>query len=140
MTSMLEPLLAELDPKIIWIIVGLFVALLIITLIKKAIKLTLTVACVIVALMILTPMAEDFQSKYKFDIADGKAYITAEGQEFIIEELNKVKDAKFVYNGLNGVDVSIKYTDTNMNFNVPSFLAESIQEYFDKYDIPYKIE
>lgn len=140
MTSMLEPILAELDPRILWVIVGLFVALLIITLIKKAIKLTLTVACIIAALMILMPMAEDFQSKYNFDIEDGKAYITTEGQEFIIEELSKVKEAKFIYNGINGVDVSIKYTDTNMNFNVPSFLAESIQEYFDKYDIPYKIE
>lgn len=140
MTSMLEPFLAELDPSVVWIVIALFVALLLITIIKKAIKFTIIVACLIAGLVLVIPVAEDFQSKYQFEITDGEAHITTEGQELIVGELSKIKSVKFTYSGLNGVDVNIKYTDTNMSFTVPSFLAESLQEYFDKYDIDYKIE
>lgn len=140
MSSMLEPFLAELDPTIVYIVIGLFAVLLLITIIKKAIKFTIVVAAIIACLVLVVPMAQDFQSKYQFDIKDGAAHLVTEGQEVIVGELDKIKEVKFTYNGLNGVDVKIKYTDTNMGFTVPSFLAESLQEYFDKYNIDYKIE
>ena len=140
MLSMFEPFLAELDPMIVWVVIGLFAVLLLITVIKKAIKFTIIVAAIIAGLVLVIPVAQDFQSKYQFEIADGKAMVVTDGQQVIIDNIGKVENVVFTYNGLNGVDVSIKYTDTNMKFNVPSFLAESIQEYFDKYDIKYKIE
>lgn len=140
MISMFEPFLAELDPTIVYIVIALFAVLLLITVIKKAIKFTIIVACIIAGLVLVVPVAQDFQSKYSFDIKNGAAHVMTEGHELIVGELDKIKSVKFTYNGLNGVDVDIKYTDTNMKFNVPSFLAESLQEYFDKYQINYKIE
>lgn len=140
MLSMFEPFLAELDPMIVWVVIGLFAVLLLITIIKKAIKFTIIVAAIIAGLVLVVPVAQDFQSKYQFEITDGKAVVVTDGQQVIVDNVGKIDKVTFTYNGLNGVDVEIKYTDTRMNFNVPSFLAESLQSYFDKYDIKYKIE
>lgn len=140
MISMLEPFLAELDTSVVLIVIALFSVLLIITMIKKAIKFTIAVAIIIAGLIFVIPMAQDFQSKYSFEIENGKAIIVTEGQRLIVDELDKIEEVTFTYNGLQGVNVKIKYTGNSMSATIPSFLAESLQKYFDKYAISYKIE
>lgn len=140
MSSLIQPILAELDPTIVMIVIAMFVVLLIITIIKKAIKFVIMTTVIIGVLILSIPAAKSFQENYNFEIKDNAAYIISQGQDYVIDDIGKIKSATFIYNGLNGVDVQIKYIDTNFSINLPSFMAESLQKFFDKYGIAYKIQ
>jgi hypothetical protein len=140
MSSLVEPFLAELDTKVVLVMICAFAILLALTILKRALKLAIFVGVVIAALFLVIPVAQDFQKNYHFEIENGKANIVSEGQNVTVDDLDNIKKVKFVYNGLNGVDVHITYKDTSMSFNVPSFLAESLQDYFDSYHITYEIQ
>lgn len=140
MDNLLQPILAELDPTVVYIVVGLFAVLLILTVIKKAVKLALIVAIIMGCVFMLAPMAEDFQEKYSVVTETDQILIKVDGREYEINNPTAIKEAKLVYTGKQTIDVKIKYTDTNLNFNVPVFMGEGIKEFFEKHNIAYKVE
>lgn len=140
MDNMLQPILAELDPNIVYLVVAVFAVLLVLTVIKKAIKLTIIVAVITGCVFMLAPMAEDFQERYQFTVEDSQVILKVDGREYIIDNPTNIKEAKLVYTGKQTIDVVIKYTDTNLGFTVPVFMGDTIKDFFEEYDVKYKVE
>lgn len=140
MDNILQPILAELDPSVVYIVVAVFAVLLVLTIIKKAIKLAIIVAIITGCIFMLAPMAEDFQEKYSFTVESDQLIIKTGGREYKLNNPTAIKEAKLVYTGKQTIDVKIKYTDTNLNFTIPVFMGEGIKDFLEQYDIPYKVE
>ena len=101
MGDVLIGILSEIDPKVVYIAVGLLAVSALISLIKKAIKIAVIVIIVALCISYLAPLAKQIQKDYKVSIEDDKLYINIKGREF---ELSKegIENIKLEHLGLKG--------------------------------------
>lgn len=140
MSNMLQPILAGLDPKVVYAVVVLFAIIIILAIVKKAAKIAIFMTILTACIYLLAPAAKDFQQNYSINVDKGAVHIVTDGQEYTIDDFAKIKEAKLVYNGKQEIDVKIKYADTFLNFTVPVFMGDTIKDYFDSHDVAYEVE
>lgn len=140
MENMLQPILAELDPKVVYIVVAMFALLVVLAIVKKALKIAIVVAVFGSCIFLLAPAAKEFQSNFKINTEQGAIHLLSEGQEYTIDNFANIKKATLIYNGKQQIEVDIEYNESFLNFTVPAFMGEQIKEFFDSHDVKYKIQ
>lgn len=148
--SLKGQLLGTLDPKIVYLCLAMIAVLIILTIIKKAIKFAVVLVVFAVAMYSLVPMAKDFQNNYKFSVdSDGVLTITVGGKDLVLdnsEPENKYDDEsrveKLTVQKQSDGDyyLNIVYTDgSTQKFEVPSFMRSNLINYLNKQEYDYKL-
>ena len=142
MDNLVAPILAELDTNLVIVIAILMVILLAVAIwvIKKITKMIIFLACVVLCLVFVVPAASSFQEKYSFSVEDNNITIVSDGQEYTLGNLGEIKDITMVYNGMQGVNISIKYDDSSLDIEVPVFINNLLKEYLDSRNVDYVIK
>lgn len=78
-------LLINMDPKTWYILAGLCAILLIISIIKKAIKLGVVILITIIMFLMTGPQAKDIHKSYNIQIDSDTITVTLDGQQTLIE-------------------------------------------------------
>lgn len=148
--SLKGQLLGSLDEKIVYLCLAVIVVLIIITLIKKAIKFAVVLVVFAVAMYLLVPIAKDFQNNYKFNVdSDGVLTITADGKDLVLDNSepesrydNKARVEKLTIQKQSDGDyhLNIEYTDrSTQKFVIPSFMRSNLINYLNKQEYDYKL-
>lgn len=89
----MHDILANIDPQTLIIVGGVLVALVILMLLLKAIKLAVTVAIVAAVIFFVAPQASQFQDKYNITYEEGIVSVSIDGtvHEINTEDLKSVK-------------------------------------------------
>ena len=139
MDIILGDMLSQLDPKVVYIFVGVMIISAVLAIIKKAIKIGIIVVIIALSVSTLGPMAKEFQDKYKFSIDSGVATIQAENNTIKLDK-NTIKDIELINKGVNGYELKVKYKDDGYShIKIPTFMAPLVKEYATKYSIPAKL-
>lgn len=139
MTSMLEPILGQLDRRVIILFIAIMAVGIILALIKKVFKIVFVLGAFVAIALLIMPMAEDFQERYQFSLANGELSITVDGEEYTIDRL-ECKEITVTNLGLDGgYSLSANLGDEVLNIKIPVFMVSSIEGFADRYDIPIKI-
>lgn len=142
--------LGTLDPKIVYLCLAMIAVLIILTIIKKAIKFAVVLVVFAVAMYSLVPMAKDFQNNYKFSVdSDGVLTITVDGKDLVLD--NSEPESKYddesrvekltVQKQSDGdYHLNIVYTDgSTQKFEVPGFMRSNLINYLNKQEYDYKL-
>ena len=142
MDNLVAPILAELDTNLVIAIAVLMIILLAVSIwvIKKVTKMVIFLACVVICLVFVVPAASSFQEKYNFSVEDNNITIISDGQEYTLGNLGEIKDITMVYNGMQGVNINIKYKDSSLDIEVPVFINNLLKEYLDSRNMDYVIK
>lgn len=144
MESMLAPILQEVDTRILIGFAVVMGILVVVTLIKKAVKLSAVVAAFAAIAIAIVPAANDFQEKYKFNIVDGAAVFSIEGTDYKIDK-RTVDNIEMENTGFSGYKTVITFlgnegeASSNITLNIPTFMVSSIRDFADKQDIKIKV-
>lgn len=138
MGDVLIGILSEIDPKVVYIAVGLLAVSALISLIKKAIKIAVIVIIVALCISYLAPLAKQIQKDYKVSIEDDKLYINIKGREF---ELSKegIEKIKLEHLGLKGYKLEVNYKDGFDSIMIPNFLINPIKKFIEDKKLPVTI-
>ena len=146
--SLKNQFLGSLDPKIVYVCLAVLAVLIILTLIKKAIKIAIVLAILGVVIYSVVPMAKNFQNDYKFSIdSKGVLTVTVEGKELVLDNTEKRFDDDIRVDKLEvkressgEYALKIYYTDgTAQAFTVPGFMRTNLINYLDKHGFKYKV-
>lgn len=148
--SLKGQLLGTLEPNIVYLCLAMIAVLIVLTLIKKAIKFAVVLVVFAVAMYSLVPMAKDFQNNYKFSVdSDGVLTITVDGKDLVLD--NSEPESKYddesrvekltVQKQSDGdYHLNIVYTDgSTQKFVVPSFMRSNLINYLNKQEYDYKL-
>ena len=136
METMFGDILSQVDSKIIIIAIIAFGISALISFISKAIKLGVTIAVMFMCLIIIAPIAKDFQNKYKFTTNETSIDMVIDGQDITIDK-EGIKSISMINKGLSGYNVSISYTDGIISKTIPDFLVSQLKDYLDSHGIKY---
>jgi len=139
MEMILEPILAELDHRVIIGAVALLLIVGVLALVKKVVKLGIVVIVIALAVSTLGPMAKSFQEDYKFSIEDGAIHMTISGAEYEISR-ESYKEIVIVNKGMGKYEVQAVSNDGELKVIVPSFMISKIQDFGDRYGIPVTLK
>lgn len=141
--SLENQLLSNLDPKIVYLCIGMLAIVAIMSIIKKAIGIALIVAVLAVGMYFVIPAAQNFQKDYSISMSEDSIDLKVQGNDFSIqfgEDAVKIKSMEIVRNSEGEYKFDIKYVDgTSSNFKIPGFMRSTFLSYLDKIEIPYKL-
>lgn len=138
MTTMLEPILGNLDNRIVIVFIVIMAICLILALIKKVFKVAIFVAILAIAASFLMPIAKDFQEKYQFSLEDGTAIIKVEGQEYKLDRI-ECKNIEMENKGSAGYELRAETSDGTLDIIVPTFMLDSVKHFAERYGIPIEV-
>lgn len=131
--------LSQLDPKVLYVVVGILMLSVILSILKRAVKMAIIIGVMALAVGSLGPMAQQIQENYAFDVRDGVANITVHGQVVELDR-EKIKEVKLINKGTSGYSLKVQYDDAITEVKVPTFMVSEIKQYAGKYDIPFILE
>ena len=138
MESMLEPILGNIDVNILWIFIAIMGVCIILSIIKKAIKLTIFVAAIAAIAIVLVPMAQDFQTKYNFQMENGSIVMTINGEEVSVEK-DICKEIELENKGSQGYELRAVTDEGTLDIIIPTFMKEGVEVFADRYGIPIEV-
>lgn len=127
-------MLSQVNPKVVYVVVGILLVSFVISLVKQAIKLAILVLIVTVGVSVLGPTATAFQDRYKFNISNGIATIQVDGKEIKLDK-DEITKIELVNGGVAGYVVNVTYKDGLSSVTVPTFMSSMIKSYADKHKI-----
>lgn len=138
MTDMFAPILSELNPTYVWIFVGICAILVVLSIVKKAIKLALIVGLIGLCVSVVAPWAQDFQEKYKINFDNGALVMKVNGEDFRLDK-EAIKSMQLVNDGFGNYSLGITYDDGLQTIGLPTFMTNTIKEFADRYSIPIEV-
>lgn len=138
MTSMLEPILGQVDPTVLWVFIGIMAVCVVLSIIKKAIKIAVTVALIASLATVIAPLAQEFQENYKFEIVDSTAILKIKGEEFRLSR-DECKDIRLENKGSKGYSLIVDTKNGKLDIIIPTFMMTSMRDFADKYGIPVSV-
>lgn len=135
METLLEPILAELDMKVVIVAVGILLTIGIIALVKKVMKAGISVIIVAILIATLGPMAQSFQENYRFNIEGGVMQIGLGENDYVIDR-DSCKEIKLTNKGIAGYEVEAVFEDGLLKIMIPTFMMGQIVTFSDRYNIP----
>ena len=138
MESMLEPILGTIDTRVIWVFIAVMGICIILSIIKKAIKLTVVIGIIAAIAIFVAPMAEDFQSRYHFEMVDGAITMTINGEEVSVEK-DICKEIELENKGAEGYELRAVTTDGTLDIMIPTFMRDGIKTFAERYGIPIEV-
>lgn len=138
MINMLEPILANVDTKVILIVAGILVISGILAIIKKVVKLGLVMLVVAILVSTLIPMAQSFQEKYSINVSNGVIALKVDGKEYNIDKEN-CKSITIENKGLSTYLVSAEFNAGRLAITMPGFMVNKIKDFGEKHKIPIKM-
>ena len=135
MDIVLQPILSELDPRVITGVVVLLLIVGVLALIKKVIKIGVIVIILALSMSTLGPMAHSFQENYKFNVENGVIRVVLDGAEYEIDK-DLCKKITLTNKGVTGYEVEAEFKDEILKIVVPTFMMSKIQAFGNKHDIP----
>lgn len=138
MTDMLAPILSEIEPTYIWMLVGICAIVLLLSLLKKAVKLAITVLIIGLCATAVVPWAQNFQEKYQIRVEDGALAMKIDGEDFFIDR-EGIKSMQLVNDGFGNYSLGITYKDGLQTIKLPTFMTNTIKEFAERYYIPIEV-
>lgn len=138
MTTMLEPILGTVDPKIIYMFAGIMGVCIILAIIKKVFKVAIIVTIIAAIALAIVPFAEDFQEKYKYNLEDGIVTIMIEGQQYLIDRAD-CKSIEMQNEGMAGYSLRVVASDGALEIIIPTFMKPSVEDFASRYGIPITV-
>lgn len=135
MAELINGVLIQLDENTMYIVIGIFLFTAILTLIRKAIKITIVMIILALLITAVIPVAKDIQDKYGVRLGNGCIILKIDGNDVTIDK-NSIKDIKITKEGVFGHDIEIKYSDGLSKIKVPDFMMTEIRKYFEREEIP----
>ncbi len=134
----LEGVLSQIDPNVIYVVVGILFISIVLALIKKAIKIALVVVVISVLLGGLAPMAKDFQANHKISVENGVVKIFVKGNTL---ELNKdlIKKIELVNKGVSGYKLKVTYEDGLSTIDIPDYMVNTVKMFVKENDVPIEM-
>lgn len=138
MNMIFGEVLSQLDSKLMYILGGLLIMTVIVALIKKAIKIAITVGLIAFCVTSLGPIAKDFQNKYKMEVDKYKAIITIDNQKTVLNK-EEIKSIQLINHGLSGYTLNITYKDGVASINIPNFMMNKVKSFAENSDIQVEV-
>ena len=138
MNMIFGEVLSQLDSKLMYVLGGLLIMTVIVSLIKKAIKIAITVGLIAFCVTSLGPIATDFQNKYKMEVDKYKAIITIDNQKTVLNK-EEIKSIQLINHGLSGYTLNITYKDGVASINIPNFMMNKVKSFAENSDIQVEV-
>ena len=139
METLLEPILAELDYRVVIGAVAILLIVGALALVKKVIKVGIVVIILALSLSTLGPMAQSFQENYKFNVENGVIHIVLSGNEYTIDK-DLCEEINMTSKGIKGYELEAVFEDGTLRVMIPTFMVEKIQAFGNKHGIPMNIQ
>lgn len=139
---MMEQMLGNLDPNVVYVCIAVLVVGIILTLIKKAFFLAIIMVVLFMGATMLIPMAKEFQENYSIGINDDEQLeMVVNGKTFTFGgEDNGIQDINIERKKTGEYTLEIKYEDGGIaTFTAPGYMRDTIIKYIKnngfKYDL-----
>lgn len=139
METLLEPILAELDYRVVIGAVAILLIVGVLALVKKVIKVGIVVIILALSLSTLGPMAQSFQENYKFNVENGAIHIVLSGNEYTIDK-DLCEEINMTSKGIKGYELEAVFEDGTLRVMIPTFMMGKIQAFGNKHGIPMNIQ
>lgn len=130
-------MLSQIDPMVIKVFLIMIVACLVLALIKKAVKIIITVVLIGCLVAGLGYFSEQYQDRYKIGINDGIIYLTLDGKDFELGD--GVKDMVLERQSNGSYNLTATYDDGIQEINIPAFMKPIIEGYDKIFEADIKI-
>ena len=141
MKLVMEPLLAELDIKLVYILAGILLVLAVLAIIKKVVKLGIIILIVALAVTTLGPKAKQIQENLNIKVADGVVSVTLDGMEYNLdrEVIKEIRMESGLSIGKYKVTTTLNNGADGVSFDLPLFMGDTVKQFAVKNRIKLEV-
>ena len=129
-------LLGNIDKRVLIAAAVVLAILFVISLIKKAIKLTISIGIILAINIFIIPIVKEYQEKYNFRIEEDKIMVTVDGTDVT---LSKDSIQKIKFNGKdddsNMYSITIIHSGDTFEFEVPKVTLPVVEKIAKSIDV-----
>lgn len=139
----MDNVLGNIDPMVIYICVGVLALCLVISIVKKMISFVFVTGILILGLIFLVPQVTSYQENFNIGVnEDNQLVITVDGNQLILGgEDSGISDIDIERQQNGWYELVISYDDESSigRFSVPGFMRAPVLGFLDKSEIEYTL-
>ncbi|MGL5440161.1 MAG: hypothetical protein ACRDA4_07230 [Filifactoraceae bacterium] len=116
----------NINPSTLYLIAGVLIILIVIGIIKKAIKLTVVICILLAINLYLVPIAKDLKDKYKVTLENGVIVMSVEGKEIKLDP-KECKEIKIIPNDEGSYTLRAVMKDGEKDVKIPKFVVKYVE-------------